>query len=245
MAAAAVGLANVKRLLLRYTLSPHSCCCSPSTDRGGRSGLSARRRSRDGAVLRWHLTADDSVIVAWSYADWLRSRLLLGSAGGAGAWITLPEGADLDAVLLLPTSGDVALNVWYTQRADYRGMMGCLLGGGMTDDPQSYTTYGMTTLVYRRPSLKIPALVPSRLYLRRRHAKLAARAPTRSGGLKRPAPTAPSACRYRSRCYGDTDADLKARLIVQNDLAGEVASADAIFATASQRTSAALALAIR
>ena len=84
--------------------------------------------------------------------------------GVAAQRITLPEGADLDAVLpLLPTSGDVALNVWYTQRADYRGMLGCILANGTVNLPDQQTVYGMSTLIYHDPALDLPQLQPADL----------------------------------------------------------------------------------
>ncbi len=105
-----------------------------------------------------HLTAADTVI-DWSYADRYDLAYYWDRLGVTAQRITLPEGSDLAAVLpLLPTSGDVSLNVWYTQRADYRGMMGCLLGNGTVDQPDSFTTYGMTTLTYHHPALDLPQL---------------------------------------------------------------------------------------
>ena len=83
-----------------------------------------------------HLSADDTVI-AWSYADRYDLAYYWDRLGVKARRVTLAEGADLDTVLpLLPTSGDVALNIWYTQRADYRGMMGCILGNGTINEPE-------------------------------------------------------------------------------------------------------------
>ena len=114
-----------------------------------------------------HLSSADSVI-AWSYADRYDLAYYWDRLGVKAKRITLPEGADLDAVAdALPTSGDVALNVWYTQRADYRGMMGCVLGNGTVDEPESFTTYGMTSLIYHQPSLDLPELRANRSCLRR------------------------------------------------------------------------------
>src|SRR5690606_4583473 len=77
----------------------------------------------------------------------------------AAGRITLPEGAELETVLpLLPESGDVALNVWYTQRADYRRMLPCLLSNGTINEPERHTVYGMSSLLYRSPSLSLPEL---------------------------------------------------------------------------------------
>jgi uncharacterized membrane protein len=184
-----------------------------------------------------HLTADDSVI-AWSYADRYDLAYYWDRLGVTARRITLPEGADLDAVLpLLPAAGDVALNVWYTQRADYRGMMGCLLGSGTVDVPESFTTYGMTTLVYEHPTLNLPPLLGADLDF------------TGGGSIVAHVDAVgkiPDATADRALCLPvritlphPLNVDLKAALIVRNDLGWVVASADAIFATANQRTTSA------
>ncbi len=100
------------------------------------------------------LTESDSVI-AWSYADRYELAYYWDRLGVVADRITLPEGTDMaEIVPMLPTSGDIALNVWYTQRADYRGMMGCLLEDGTTTEPETFTTYGMTNLTFRAPTLR-------------------------------------------------------------------------------------------
>ncbi len=186
-----------------------------------------------------HLTAADTVI-DWSYADRYDLAYYWDRLGVQAKRVTLPEGADLDAVLpLLPASGDVALNVWYGQRADYRGMMGCVLGSGTTDLPESYTVYGMTSQLYHAPTLDLAPLQSTDWTF------------TDSGGNSVARVDAvgqvPLAAADRALCLPiqitllrKLDADLKAALMVQNDLGWTVARADAIFATANQRTSAAL-----
>ncbi|MCC6805365.1 MAG: glycosyltransferase family 39 protein [Anaerolineae bacterium] len=187
-----------------------------------------------------HLTADDSVI-AWSYADRYDLAYYWDRLGVQARRITLPEGADLDTVLpLLPTSGDVALNVWYTQRADFRGMMGCLLGSGTTGEPDVFTTYGMTTLVYRRPSLRPPVLQSTDLTFTDGGANPILRV-NAVGQVTETVADRALCLPVQITLLRDVDVDLKAALIVQNDLGWTVASADAIFATANQRTSSALA----
>src|SRR5690606_9399980 len=102
------------------------------------------------------LTADDTVL-AWSYADRYDLWYYWDRLGVQARRVTLPEGADLEAVApLLPQSGDVALNVWYTQRADYRGMMNCLLSAGTTGLPVEHEVYGMSSLLYESPLLRLP-----------------------------------------------------------------------------------------
>src|SRR5690606_4832190 len=81
------------------------------------------------------LTAADTVL-AWSYADRYDLWYYWERLGVAARRVTLPEGADLAAVApLLPAAGAVELNVWYTQRADYRGMLGCVLGAASAAAP--------------------------------------------------------------------------------------------------------------
>lgn len=242
LAALGIGLASIRRGFLRYAavtpfllLFAFDLIAADSPDYQHDNVRAMAQFYAD------HLTADDSV-VAWSYADRYDLAYYWERLGVQARRITLPEGADLDAVLpLLPGSpGDVALNVWYTQRADYRGMMGCVLGGGTTGDPESFTTYGMTTLVYRRPSLNIPALQPVDLTFTDGGANPVVRVDA-VGQVTDSAANRALCLPVQITLLRDVDIDLKARLIVQNDLGWEVASADAIFATANQRTSSALA----
>jgi 4-amino-4-deoxy-L-arabinose transferase-like glycosyltransferase len=109
------------------------------------------------ALTRWyaeHLTARDQV-VAWSYADrydlayyWPRMEV-------AAARITLPEAASWDTMVrllapqgVLPADSAIARSVWFTQRADYRGMLGCLLAHGRAQPHRAFTVNGLTTAVY-------------------------------------------------------------------------------------------------
>jgi len=185
------------------------------------------------------LTADDSV-VAWSYADRYELAYYWDRLGVAARRIILPEGADLEAALpLLPQSGDVALNVWYTQRADYRGMLGCLLGAGTVNTPETFTVYGMTSLRYRAPALHAPRWTAVEVTFESGGAPIArleAAVPPESLPADR-AQCLP----LRLTLLQPVPADLKAALIVENALGWEIARADAIFAQADQRTSADLA----
>ncbi len=178
--------------------------------------------------------APEDTVLAWSYADrydlwyyWVR-------LGVRARRVTLSEGGDLEAVLpLLPRDGRVALNVWYTQRADYRGMMGCLLENGAVNPPQAFSVYGMTSLLYDAPSRDLPMLQPA--------DAISSLATLTAAAQPRPSTAAQAQCLpLQIRLNQPVTVDLKAVLIVRNSLGWEIARADAIFADAAQRTSAAL-----
>jgi uncharacterized membrane protein len=182
-----------------------------------------------------NLTEEDTVL-AWSYADRYELAYYWDRLGVKARRVTLPEGADLDTILpLLPTSGDVALNVWYTQRADFRGMMSCLLGNGTVNALEQVSFYGMTNELYRSPGLNLPELELVDTPI----ADLARL--TTVGAL--PASTADKALclPLQLTLTQPTNADLKAVVIVQNDLGWEIARDDAPFADAAQRTTSLLA----
>jgi len=180
-----------------------------------------------------HLTANDSALM-WSYADRYELAYYWDRLGVKAKRITLPEGADLDTVLpLLPKSGDVALNIWYTQRADYRGMMGCLLGDGTVNEPERFDAYGMTNLLFHAPTLHAPVLksIDATLSM----AKVSAIAEI------------PSTTADRAICVPvqitltqPTTVDLKAAVSIQNQFGDQIAHTDAIFADRVQRTSSQL-----
>ncbi len=241
LAAVGIGLARPRRRWLRYALTAPFLLLFAFDLIVAQSPAYQHDDVR--AMVQYyadHLTADDTVL-AWSYADRYDLAYYWDRLGVQARRVTLPEGADLNAVLpLLPASGDVALNVWYTQRADYRGMMGCVLGSGTVDEPDSFTTYGMTTLVYHHPALDLPQLQPVDFTFTDGSGSPVARVEAVGQGG---ASTADQALclPVQVTLLRDVDSDLKAALIVQNDLGWTVASADAILATADQRTSAALA----
>ncbi len=241
LAALAVGLARLRWHGLHYVVLSFCALLAVSAWLTARDPLYQHDDAR--AMVQFyadHLTAEDSVI-SWSYADRYELAYYWDRLGVQARRITLPEGADLEAVLpLLPDSGDVALNVWYTQRADYRGMMSCILASGTLNAPETFTTYGMSTLIYHNPLLDLPALQP--LDLTFSDAQMNPVAQVSAAGAA-PALTAERALclPLQARLLRGVDADLKAALIVQNQLGWTVARADAIFATANQRTSAALA----
>jgi 4-amino-4-deoxy-L-arabinose transferase-like glycosyltransferase len=184
------------------------------------------------------LDANDTVL-AWSYADRYELAYYWDRLGVQARRVTLPEGADLDTVLpLLPESGDVALNVWYAQRADYRRMMECLLGSGTVTEPESYTVYGMSSLLYRHPWLRLPQLTASDLAFSENNAPLVS--VSAHSQIVRDTADEAQCLPIQITLLRDTDVNLKAALIVQNDLGWEIARADAAFATADQRESGAL-----
>ncbi len=185
------------------------------------------------------LDAGDSVI-AWSYADRYELSYYWNRLHPAAQRIILAEGAGLSDVLpLLPVSGDVALNVWYTQRADYRGMMDCLLAHGTSQYPEVVDVYGMSSRLYREPSLQPPQLSLTSIDVMQ---GLEPFAHIDQVGELTPQPANQVLCvPINLTLSRQTDADLKAALIVHNALGWEIARADAPFATADQRaTSAAL-----
>jgi len=179
------------------------------------------------------LTAADSVVM-WSYADRYELAYYWPREGVTARRITLPEGADEAAIRpLLPTSGDVALNVWYTQRADYRGMMPCLLGDGTVNEPESFSTYGMTNLLFRAPALRPLELNPATW-------QSDAVAVT-AAGADRHAPADAAWCLpVEITLTQVVPVDLKVALRVTNASGWEIAGADAILADAAQRTTSLL-----
>ena len=180
------------------------------------------------------LDADDSMI-AWSYADRYELAYYFERLRPEAGRITLPEGAGLNDVLpLLPESGDVALNVWYTQRADFRGMMDCLLASGTNQPPEVVGVYGMTSRLYRSPSLRNPQFEAANIEVMQGQVPLA-----RVGqiGELTPQPADQALCLpINLTLLQPTSADLKAAVIVHNTFGQEIARADAPFATADQRT---------
>ncbi len=181
-----------------------------------------------------HLTAADTVL-AWSYADRYELAYYWPREGVMARRVTLPEGADLAQIApLLPRSGDVGLNIWYTQRADYRGMLGCVLAQGTLNVPEQFTTYGMSTLIFRQPTLALPQMQPfEAAYTVARIDAVAA---------LRPSAADRAACvPVQATLTAPVPGDLKAALIARNPLGWEVARADAVFAQADERTSGQLA----
>src|SRR5215207_3027079 len=180
-----------------------------------------------------HLTADDTVL-AWSYADRYDLAYYWPRLGVQARRVTLPEGADYAEIeRLLPRSGDVALNIWYTQRADYRGMMSCLLGHGTRPEPETFTTYGMSTLIYRAPTLMNPERTSFA-------ADFGVARVESAGAIPAFTPDQALCLPIEMILSRPVEADLKAALIARSPLGWEVARADAVFAQADQRTTSQL-----
>jgi hypothetical protein len=178
-------------------------------------------------------------MLAWSYADRYELWYYWDRLGVTARRVTLPEGADLEAVApLLPQSGDVALNVWYTQRADYRGMLDCILSSGTRNPPEAYHVQGMSNLLYTAPRLQMP---PMRAF----DGVVLAQGVT--AGLIERVGEPDISTAERALCLPldmkllqRVEGDIKAAVIVSNPLGWQVARADAVFATANQRLSSAL-----
>lgn len=183
------------------------------------------------------LTAEDSVI-AWSYADRYELAYYWDRLDVRARRITLPEGADLDVVApLLPETGQVSLNIWYTQRADYRGMMPCVLGHMTTSEPVEHTVNGMTDRRFADVRHLIPETRPIDYSFGRAGLDLVRLV---AHG------TLPMTSADRALClplqiemgsHNGAPIQLKASLSVRNALGWVIARADAVFATANQRTS--------
>jgi hypothetical protein len=184
------------------------------------------------------LTADDTVL-AWSYADRYDLAYYWERLGVSARRVTLPEGADFDAVRpLLPEQGRVALNIWYTQRADYRGMLPCLLGHGTINPPLEFTVYGMSSQLYEALPMRWPDIRPLDQPVLHAGEPLGT---IIAGGTFTPLTAERAICvPVTLRLNQPAAGDLRAAVLVHNPLGQEIASASAILATANQRTTSSL-----
>ena len=180
------------------------------------------------------LSGADSVL-AWSYAERYELGYYWRKFGLPAQLITLPEGAGMDAIAgLLPKQGRVALNQWYTQRADYRGMAPCLLAHGSTALPVVHAVYGMRNLLFEAPPLSIPHLQPLAQGF---NVGGAERAVVRAhGGL-------PAFHASQALCFPvvleagpHLRTELQVSVVIRNRLGQVVAKDSAIFATDDQRS---------
>ena len=179
------------------------------------------------------LGANDTVL-AWSYADRYELAYYWQRLGVQANRVTLPEGQDLDVVApLLPRQGRVALNVWYTQRADQRRMMSCLLTNGNINPPSVYTVYGMSDELYDAAPAQLPTWSPAEAHFSVADLSAVAALPRQTADQALCLP-------IRIVTTQATTHDLKVALVVRNTLGWEVARADAIFARADQKTSSQL-----
>ncbi len=182
------------------------------------------------------LSGPDSAL-AWSYAERYDLAYYWRRFGLPAQLITLPEGAGMDAVsALLPKQGRVALNQWFTQRADYRGMAPCMLAHGSTTLPAVHTVNGMRNLLFDAPPDSIPQL----------------QALTQAiivGGAERAVVTAygslPAFHASQALCLPvlleagpQLRTELQASIVIRNCLGHVVGRDSAIFATDDQRSGA-------
>ncbi len=180
------------------------------------------------------LSGADSVL-AWSYAEryelayyWRRFEL-------PTQLVTLPEGAALDAIAgLMPRQGRVALNQWYTQRADYRGMTPCLLAHGSTKLPAAYTVYGMSNLLFDAPQSLTPQLQPLAQTITVDGANRAL--VTAHGTLPESQASQALCLPVLLEAGPQLQTEVQASILVRNRLGRIVNQASAIFATDDQRS---------
>lgn len=177
------------------------------------------------------LRAEDSVI-AWSYADRYELAYYWERLGVSARRVTLPEGATWQVVQpLLPQGGRVSLNVWYTQRADYRGMLGCALGHGTRTPPSAFTVNGMQTLTFEN-------VVPPALTLQDARAVFTVGTLNAVGEIPHTFDAQQALCLPLALVLTQpTSAELKAALVAINAQGVEVAAVSSVFATADGRTS--------
>jgi len=237
-----VGIACLPRIASRYSVVIVSGLCIVLTISSWDDTMPYRHDDARDMVRYYAKTLDAAdTMLAWSYADRYDLAYYWDRFDSRARRVTLPEGADIETIApLLPAAGDVALNIWYTQRADYRGMIGCLLEHGTTAPPETYTTYGMTTNVYRQSMTEGIAAQPVTWTIADERGEI--------GRLETISIPDNALVADQALCLPiamtltrPVDIALKATLIVRNPLGDEIASADAILATADQRTSESVA----
>lgn len=177
----------------------------------------------------------EDTVLAWSYADRYELAYYWDRLGATARRVTLPEGAPREVITpLLPAAGAAAVNVWYTQRADYRGMLDCLIADGSAHPPEITTVHGLSSRLYRAIAPAAPEMQPAAIVFGRDGEPLA-QLEAYGALLQRPADRA--LCLPLSlRLLAGTAGDLKAAVSVLNLHGGEIARADAVFATAIQQT---------
>ncbi len=179
--------------------------------------------------------AEQDSVLAWSYAErydltyyWRLLKL-------PAQLITLQENAGLQQIApLLPRQGKVALNQWYTQRADYRGMASCLLAQGAARPPESFTVYGMSTLLFDAPPTSLPEFQSLEMTVQ---VDSAERATLLARGALRPQRAEQALCLPVSLLAGPHLAsEIQAAILLRNRLGQIVSKRSAIFATVDQRS---------
>jgi uncharacterized membrane protein len=181
------------------------------------------------------LSSTDTVL-AWSYADRYELAYYWSRLGVTARRITLPEGADLDIIApMLPNTGTVSLNIWYTQRADYRAMLPCILNHFGADVPQTHTAAGMTDVRFSGWSGQLPIIVPAAVVFGQAGSPVTRLA---AHGQLPSTPAAQAVCiPLVIELLSPVGTQFKAAVIVHNPQGWEIARDDPIFATANQQTS--------
>ncbi len=114
----------------------------------------------------------DDLVLAWSYAERYDLLYYWDRLGVTARLVTLPEGMEEAQIIALVNDAlgetfpvRVELNTWFTQRADLRGMLPCLLEHGQPTPTHVFSVYGMTSTRYSlngllsRPAMQAAAPV--------------------------------------------------------------------------------------
>lgn len=240
LAALGAGVARVTLPLLRYGIAGVFVALLLVNITLARSPLYQHDDARGMVQYYANTLAAEDTVLAWSYADRYDLAYYWDRLGVPARRVTLPEGAGWPQIEpLLPQTGRVALNVWYTQRADYRGMLRCALGHGAARQPQEFTTYGMSSLLYDSSALRsMPQMRDFERAVLHNQTPLA----TVTGVGRFAAMTAEQALcvPVEIRLNQPLETDLRAAVVVRNALGWEIMQESGIFATPNQRTTSAL-----
>ena len=179
--------------------------------------------------------AEQDSVLAWSYAERYDLTYYWRQLNIPAQLITLPENAGLQQIApLLPQQGQVALNQWYTQRADYRGMADCLLAHGAFRPPVSFTVYGMSNQLYVAPPNSLPELQPLAMTV---SVDGAERATLVASGKFPPQRADQALCLPVSlRAGPQLASEIQASIVLRNRLGQVIGKSSAIFATDDQRS---------
>ncbi len=123
------------------------------------------------AYYAQELGADD-IVLTWSYAGRYDLLYYWDRLGATARLVTLPEGVEEAQIIALVNDAlgeafpaQVELNTWFTQRADSRGMLPCLLEHGQPAPTHVFSVYGMISTRYTldgplsRPAMQAAATV--------------------------------------------------------------------------------------
>ncbi len=173
-------------------------------------------------------------VVAWSYVERYDLTYYWRRLGVPAALLMVTDNPGLDAFWTrLPRTGNVSLNTWYQERADYRAMAPCVLAHGQSNLPDEYAVPGLRDRLYRGPR-------QTPIGMRAVEAAFTVARVTAAGST----PAFPA---DRALCLPVQitlaqwmEVPLKVALIARNDLGAEIARADAVFARDDQHSSALL-----